>query len=303
MCRTHIDVLEHMKRKLSQGLGYWDDSLKFMGHAFTAVISKDIEYAVHPTEDRFFSIRELLHLMGMPHDYQIDRKQIINHVCQNVPVNTAKDWADEVVKFCQGKAEMTNFSFMRQDNVTQNLVETFPPLAPEERLAHKRKAVQMKIERKQLKQEVESNVDEIFKQEEFGIEQAYDDSGYMEGEHVDHKYEEDSIKQEKEDMKPMMNGLDQYQSVGGFEGGVHSFDKPISFFGTKPKPEPRPPAPIVPHSFDKPISFFGTKPKAEPRPPAPIVPKVEHQSPLLKTPKVEYQLQPPPIAIGDNEPE
>jgi len=276
-CRTHIDVLEHMKRKLSQGLGYWDDSLKFMGHAFTAVISKNIEYAVHPTEDRFFSIRELLHLMGMPHDYQIDRKQNINHVCQNVPVNTAKDWADEVVKFCQGKAEMTNYSFMKQDNVTQNLVETYPPQAPEERLAHKRKSVQMKMERKQLKLEVESNVDELFKQEELGVTQEYDDSGYMEGEYVDIKYEEDSIKQEMEDMKPMMNGLDQYQSMSGFEGGVHSFDKPIS--------------------------FFGTKPKAEPLVPAPIVPKVEHLSPLPKTPKVEQQLLPPPIVLEDKEPE
>ena len=273
-CRTHIDVLEHMQRKLSQGLGYWDDSIKFMGQAFTAVISKNIEYAVHPTEDRFFSIRELLHLMGMPHDYQIDRKQNINHVCQNVPVNTAKDWADEVVKFCQGKAEMTNYNFIKQDNVTQNIVETYPPQAPEERQALKRKAIQMKIERKQLKQEAEWNVDKIFKQEEFGIKQEYDDSGYMEGEYV--KYEEDYIKQEVGDIKPMMNGLDQYQTLGGVEGGVHSFDKPIS--------------------------FFGTNSKAEPRIPVSIVPKVEHISPLTTIPKMENQPRPPPIVAEYGEP-
>merc|ERR1719233_891902 len=99
----------------------------------------------------------------------------------------------------------------------------------------------------------------------------------MEGEYADIKYAEENIKQEKEDMNPMMNGLNQYQSVGGFEVGVHSFDKPIS--------------------------FFGTKPKAEPRQHAPIVPKVEHQSPLLKTPKVEHQLLPSPKGIENNEPE
>ena len=70
--KTHIYQLEHMNRKLAQGLGYWDDSVKLMGNSFTAVISKNIEFAVHPTEDRFFSVRELLHLMGMPHDYEID---------------------------------------------------------------------------------------------------------------------------------------------------------------------------------------------------------------------------------------
>ena len=81
--RTHIDVLQHMVKKLKMGLGYWDDSIKFMGEAFTAVISKNIAFAVHPTEDRFFNIRELLHLMGMPHDFELkDPKRNINHICQ-----------------------------------------------------------------------------------------------------------------------------------------------------------------------------------------------------------------------------
>ena len=81
--RTHIDVLQHMQRKLDMGLGYWDDSIKFMGEAFTAVISKNIAFAVHPTENRFFSIRELLHLMGMPHDFELENpRKNINHLCQ-----------------------------------------------------------------------------------------------------------------------------------------------------------------------------------------------------------------------------
>merc|ERR1719392_81475 len=79
--------------------------------------------------------------MGLPHDFQIDKKQNINHVCQNVPVNTAKDWADEVVKFCQGKAEMTRYTYMKQDNVNKQIVETFPPQAHEERLALSRKLI------------------------------------------------------------------------------------------------------------------------------------------------------------------
>jgi len=121
--RTHIQYLEHQKDKLSRGLGYWDDSPKFMGEYFTAVITKNVVFAVHPEEDRFLNIRELMHLMGLPHDFQIDNPKNWNHVCQNVPLNTASDWAEEVLKFCRGEAEMTNFSFLKQDNCSQKIVD------------------------------------------------------------------------------------------------------------------------------------------------------------------------------------
>ena len=132
--RTHIDVLEHMKYKLSIGKGYWDDSLKFMGDCFTAVISKNINFAVHPTEDRFFSVRELLHLMGMPHDFELENpRRNLNHLCQNVPVATARDWAGEVIRFCRGQAEMTEYTFLRQDNTTQGITDSQPPQVKQER--------------------------------------------------------------------------------------------------------------------------------------------------------------------------
>ena len=80
--KTHIQTLKHVKRKLAKGKGFWDVSIKFMGKAFTGVIKKNIKYAVHPTLDRFFSIRELMHIMGMPHDFQLENLKNINHICQ-----------------------------------------------------------------------------------------------------------------------------------------------------------------------------------------------------------------------------
>ena len=113
-----------MKLKLSMKKGYWDDSPKFMGDHFTAVITKNVIFAAHPVEDRFFNIRELLHLMGMPNDFQVENPtRNWNHICQNVPVNTAADWASEVVKFCRGQLEITPFVFMKQDNCKQSIVE------------------------------------------------------------------------------------------------------------------------------------------------------------------------------------
>ena len=55
--KTHVEVLEGFKNKLKVGLGYWDESVKFMGTYFSAVISKNITSAVHPTEERFFNVR------------------------------------------------------------------------------------------------------------------------------------------------------------------------------------------------------------------------------------------------------
>ena len=80
--KKHVEVLEGFKNKLKLGLGYWDESVKFMGTSFSAVISKNITSAVHPTEDRYFNVRELLHLMGMPHDFELENPQKnINHQC------------------------------------------------------------------------------------------------------------------------------------------------------------------------------------------------------------------------------
>ena len=111
--------MEHKKEKLSSGLGYWDDSPDH----FTTIISKIVVSAVHPEEDGFLNIRQLLHLMGLPHDFQIDNPKNRNHVCQNAPLNTANDCAMEVLKFCRGQLEMTNFSFLKQDNCSQRVVE------------------------------------------------------------------------------------------------------------------------------------------------------------------------------------
>ena len=47
---------------------------------------------------------------------------------QNVPVNTAKDMADEVKLFCMDRLKMTNHKFMKIDNIKQCVIETDQPL-------------------------------------------------------------------------------------------------------------------------------------------------------------------------------
>jgi len=120
--RTHVQYIEHCMNKKSMGKGYWDDSPRFYDETFGTLMSKTMYTAVHPVEDRYLNVREMMHLMGLPHDFEIDHPKNINHIAQNVPVNTAKDWADEVKLFCEGKLPLTDYSFLKQDNMAQTIV-------------------------------------------------------------------------------------------------------------------------------------------------------------------------------------
>ena len=63
--RTFVQYLQHVRRKVGLGLGYWDDSPRFVGFdSWPALIRKSMITAVHPVEDRYLNVREMLHLMG-----------------------------------------------------------------------------------------------------------------------------------------------------------------------------------------------------------------------------------------------
>ena len=122
--RTHVEYIQQCMNKKAMGKSYWDNSPRFFDKSCGALISKSMSIIVHPDEDRFLNVREMMHLMGLPHDYEIDDVKNVNHIAQNVPVHTAKDWADEVEFFCRGKLKMTKYSFMKQDNTTYTIIST-----------------------------------------------------------------------------------------------------------------------------------------------------------------------------------
>jgi site-specific DNA-cytosine methylase len=88
----------------------------FVGHVPTAMI--------HPKKDRYLTYRECLNIMGLPQDFNlIDPKKNLNHVCQNVPVSTAKDMADCVKDYLDGNiTKWVEQDFMIQDNHKQILI-------------------------------------------------------------------------------------------------------------------------------------------------------------------------------------
>ena len=122
--RTHIEYVQHCMNKKAMGKSYWDDSPRFFDKSCGPLMYNTMFAMVHPDEDRFLNAREMMHLMGMPHDFEIDAVKNIKHIAENVPVHTAKDWADEVKLFCEGKLKMTKYSFMKQDNTTHTIIST-----------------------------------------------------------------------------------------------------------------------------------------------------------------------------------
>ena len=85
----------------------------------------------HPDEDRFLTIRECLSIMKLPDDFQLQGGvKNLNHICQNVPVNTAMDMAENVKSFLDGRLDnqMIDTDFIVQDNKTQNYTYDKSPL-------------------------------------------------------------------------------------------------------------------------------------------------------------------------------
>lgn len=71
----------------------------------------------HPTEDRYLTYREGMSIMGLPHDFELlQPKKFLNHMCQNVPVGTATDMANEVKAVLEGKRDMLKGDLLYQYN-------------------------------------------------------------------------------------------------------------------------------------------------------------------------------------------
>ena len=88
----------------------------FVGHLPTSL--------THPDEDRFLTIRECMEIMKLPRDFILQGgTKNLNHICQNVPVTTAEDMADHVLKFLDGRLDnqLIETDFVVQDNKSQKL--------------------------------------------------------------------------------------------------------------------------------------------------------------------------------------
>lgn len=86
----------------------------FVGHMPTST--------AHPDEDRYLTVREAMEVMKLPRDFVLQGGlKNLNHICQNVPVTTATDMAEQIKKYLSNKLDTVDTDFMIQCNKTKSL--------------------------------------------------------------------------------------------------------------------------------------------------------------------------------------
>lgn len=117
-----VKLADHAIMKFSKGLGIWDSSTHIFDDAMNAVIGRNLADTVHPEQDRSLNIREALHMMAFPHDFElVGGLAKMNMIAQNVPVCTAASMVEEAIKFIKGELPMTDVDFVKQNNHNQKV--------------------------------------------------------------------------------------------------------------------------------------------------------------------------------------
>jgi len=115
-----IKYSDHAIMKFADGKGVWDGSVHVFGEYMNAVIGRNMVDTMHPTEERSLTIREALHMMGFPENFELlDGLKKMNHIAQNCPVPTSRDMHLEISKFLTGDLELSNTTYLRQNNLKQ----------------------------------------------------------------------------------------------------------------------------------------------------------------------------------------
>ncbi len=129
---TAIKYGLHAKKKFDQGLGIWDNSTHVFNETINAIVSRNLCDSLHPTKNRSLTLREGMHLMGLPMEFELlDGLKNYNHICQNVPSVTARDMTEQAVKFLCGELKDSGQTNVRQDNFkeTTNIPKVTSTLA------------------------------------------------------------------------------------------------------------------------------------------------------------------------------
>ena len=111
---------ERRAAKLASGGNIMRNTTGFAKDYIGAFVGHHPTCLTHPDHDRYLTIRECLDIMKMPKDFELlGGRKNLNHICQNVPVSTAKDMALGIRTALDGKLETVTANFLVQNNHNQ----------------------------------------------------------------------------------------------------------------------------------------------------------------------------------------
>ena len=118
-----LNRLKRIRDKVASGGRFMDGSPYYARSTTLAMVGRTLTGCTHPVEERGLSFRELMHMMGLPHDFQMANKRDLNVLAQNVPTCTARDMALEVVAYLKGDRKIYDEKILMQDNIKQKIVQ------------------------------------------------------------------------------------------------------------------------------------------------------------------------------------
>jgi site-specific DNA-cytosine methylase len=116
--------IEHIKKKAALGKGARINYrvLEVDKDYTYAVIGEMMGKQVHPVEDRLLNMREHMHLMGLPFDYDLETQKEYVKITQNVPVKTCEDITTEIVNVINGNRRLSPNPVYMQDNSKETVI-------------------------------------------------------------------------------------------------------------------------------------------------------------------------------------
>ena len=103
--------------KVDAGKGYMRHSTIIPRDHIGAFVIQYPACLTHPTLDRYITYREAMTIMGLPSDFELlNPEKSSNHICQNVPIQTATDLAGEVVATLNDQRDWIDASLFFQYN-------------------------------------------------------------------------------------------------------------------------------------------------------------------------------------------
>lgn len=116
------DAIDRWLYKKSMGKGWMSSTPTYYGlNKLSSLYGRSMSRLWHPTEERGYSIREFMRLMGLPDDMPEVKYKNINMIGQNVPVCTGNYYCNELKEFLEGNRQVSEKLNVIQDFSKQSV--------------------------------------------------------------------------------------------------------------------------------------------------------------------------------------
>ena len=122
-----------MQGKVDQGKGYWAHGVTMPKGQIPALIGAMPHCLINPYKNQFLTLRDCLRIMKMPENFNMvgenpESGGNANAICQNVPVTTAADMAENVIDYLEGRCDTVSASYVKQNNssMTHEIEDVVP---------------------------------------------------------------------------------------------------------------------------------------------------------------------------------